>query len=532
MRAPAPLVGIGYRHPIGDWICAHLDRFDVIEVTVDHYIHGGSQIRSALESLARRIPIVAHGVGLSLGTDAPLDEAYVREIAHVLRLLRAPRYSEHLAFTRVPGLDLANLLPLPRTPDVVAWAAGKARRVRSLLPVPFDLENISYLFDWPDASMTDGQFLTAVCEAVEAGILLDVENVYVNARNHDLDAVATLAELPAALVHGIHIAGGCSSDKVLIDSHDHSVPDGALDLLGRALARFRPGTIVLERDDRIDAFDEILADVARIRACVTRSGGAPDLPAPAPRALRPPAAVADLPLIERQRALLEFLTRHRAAADAPALAGLDSSRLRLVRDLSIEKRLDKIRAAFPITLARLDQPPDTVFADFVAECPPRDIGRAENARQFATYLVGLWRHAPPRQACLPDVLKVELAMTLARRAFNDAARAPPDDARPAVRRTPSMQLLQCDHDVRPLFDPSSGSDKPAPRRAWLAILPPASGDGASVTPRVIEISAELHAALMALTEWRPCDPTDPLGIGAPPEIGDRLIELGVLEVAS
>ena len=532
MTAPAPLVGIGYRHPIGDWICAHLDCFDVLEVTVDHYLYGGSQIRGAIEALARRIPIVAHGVRLSLGTDAALDEGYVREVAHAVRLLRAPRYSEHLAFTNVPGLDLANLLPLPKTPELADWVADKVRRVRSLLPVPFDLENISYLFDWPDSSMTDRQFLTAVCKAADVGILLDVENVYVNACNHDFDAVAMLAEIPAGLVRGMHIAGGFSSGEVLVDGHDHSVPEGALDLLGRALARFRPDTLVLERDDRIEAFDEILADVARIRECVARhpEEAGPRTPAPSPHS---PRALVDLPLIERQRALLVFLTNPRAARDAVALAGLDSNRLRLVRDLSVEKRLDKIRASFPITLNRLDQPLDALCADFAAEFPPYDIGRAENAQQFAAYLVGLWERTPPYHAYLPDVVKIELAMTLARRAFNDTAAEPPRNARPAVRRTPSTQLLRCDHDVRPLFGPSPGAGKPTPREVWLAVLPPAPGEeSASVTPRVLEISAELHAALLALTEWQPYDGTDPLGIGAPPEIAERLIDVGVLEVAS
>ena len=526
MTSPAPLIGIGYRHPIRDWIRAHLDRFDVLEVTVDHYLYGGPQIRSALEALARRIPIIAHGVRLSLGTDAPLDEAYVREVAHVLRLLRAPRHSEHLAFTRVPGLDLANLLPLPRTPELADWVADKAGRVRSLLPVPFDLENISYLFDWPDTSMTDGQFLTTVCKAADVGVLLDIENVYVNAHNHGSDPAAMLAEIPAELVRGMHIAGGFSSGAMLIDSHDHSVPDGALDLLGRALARFRPDTVVLERDDRIEAFDEILADVARIRDCVARcpETAAPRPPAPPPRLAPPPVNV---PLIERQRALLEILTNPRAADGADALTGLDPSRPRMVRALSRATRLANIRAAFPLTLDRLGQPLDTLLAEFVADFPPYDIGRAENARQFAVFLSKLWERQPPPYAYLRDIVKIELALTLARGAFGETAPEPPQNALPAIRRTASTQLLHCDHDVRPLFDPSSGSSEPKPREAWLVVVPPApGGESGSTMPRVLEVSSELHAALLALTEWQAFDGAGSLGIGAPPTVARGVIYAG------
>jgi uncharacterized protein len=531
VTARVPLVGIGYRHPIGDWIRAHLDRFDVLEVTVDHYLYGGPHMRAALEMLARSVPIVAHGVRLSLGTDAPLDEAYVREVAKVVRILGAPRYSEHLAFTKVPGLDLANLLPLPKTPEIVEHAADKVRRVRALLPVPFDLENISYLFDWPDSWMSDGQFLSAVCEAAGAGVLLDVENVYVNAHNHGFDASAGLAEIPVGLVRSMHVAGGFSAGDLLVDSHDHPVPDGALELLVRALARFGPETIVIERDDRIEAFEEILSDVARVRACLTTPADYA-LSRPAQPSSRARRASVDLTLIERQRALLEFLTNPRAELDAAPLDGLDGDRLRLVRDLSIEKRLDKVRASFPVTLAHLDQALDALCAEFTAAFPPHDIGRAENAQQFAEFLAAHWERVPPRRAYLRDLVRIELAMTQARRAFEGGTAGPPAGARPAVRRPASAQLLHCAHDVRPLFGPTPDASEPARRAVWLVVLPPTAGDGgAGGTPRVLEISAELHAALRALDEWRAFDGADPLGIGAPADVAKRLVALGALEVA-
>lgn len=531
----APRVGIGYRHPIGAWIRTQIDRFDVLEVTVDHYLYGGPHIRAALEDLARRIPVIAHGVGLSLGTDAPLDVGYVREVARVVAILGAPSYSEHLAFTKVAGRDLGNLLPLPKTPAVAEQVAEKVRRVRSLIGVPFDLENISYLFDWPDSAMTDAAFLGAVCVAGGAGILLDVENVHVNAHNHGLDPYAALDAMPAQLVHGFHVAGGVRVGRLLADSHDEVVPDATLDLLRHALTRFRPDTVILERDDKLDAFDEILHDLARIRACLAapapsvRDAAATVAPPVSPR----PAGHA--PLGERQRALVAFLTNPRAEIDggtASPLAGLDPDRLRLVRALSFGKRLAKVQAALPLTIAHLDEPFEDLAAEFAVAFPPNDIGRYENARQFHDFLEGRWRLVPPRRPYVRDLARIELALAHARTPHRDGAAAAGPRMRPALRRHPAVQLLQCGYDVQPLLDPSAGEHEPRPRDISLAVLPPPPGPEAGESPRVMEVSPQLHAALESLGDWRAFDRTDPLGTGAPPEVAARLLDLGLLELVS
>jgi hypothetical protein len=275
-RVERPAVGLGYRSAIAAWTRANLDRFDVLEVTVDHCIHGGRAQQAEIFDLVGRIPLNAHGVGLSIGTDVPLDLAYLDQVAAIVERLEAPTYSEHLAFTRVPGLDLANLLPLPRTEAVAESIVAKVRAVQSRIPVPFLLENISYVFVWPDSNLSDAAFLNLICRETGAGILLDVENLYLNAANHGFDPYAFLDGLAPGLVREVHMAGGIAvADEslerpFLADSHSHPIPAEALDLLQYALARHAPATIVLERDDRLDATDEILGDVARIRACVNQ----------------------------------------------------------------------------------------------------------------------------------------------------------------------------------------------------------------------------------------------------------------------
>jgi uncharacterized protein (UPF0276 family) len=271
-----PDVGIGYRSAIGGWTRANLDRFDVLEITVDHCIHGGTAQCAEIFDLVGRIPLNAHGVGLSIGTDVPLDLAYLDQVAAIVERLEAPTYSEHLAFTRVPGRDLGNLLPLPKTEPVAESVIAKVRTVLSRVPVPFLLENISYLFEWPESDLTDAEFLNLICRETGAGILLDIENLYLNASNHGFDPYRFLDSLSVGLVKEVHMAGGIAVSEeglrrpFLADSHSHPVPAETLALLEYALAQHAPATIVIERDDRLEASDEILSDVERIRMCVNQ----------------------------------------------------------------------------------------------------------------------------------------------------------------------------------------------------------------------------------------------------------------------
>jgi uncharacterized protein (UPF0276 family) len=277
MAKRVPAVGIGYRAAIGDWTRENLDRFDVLEITVDHCIFGGKGVQSAIFDLVDRVPLSAHGIGLSIGTDAPLDLDYLDQVAALVERLKAPAFSEHLAFTRVPGRELGNLLPLPKTEAVAGSIIAKVRIVQSRISVPFLLENISYVFEWPDSELSDAEFLNLICRETGAGLLLDVENLYLNAVNHGFDAHKFLDALPTGLVQEVHVAGGIAVPEhvlgrpFLADSHSHPVPGDTLDLLSYMLARQTPSTIILERDERLEAVEEILDDIGRIRARVAKA---------------------------------------------------------------------------------------------------------------------------------------------------------------------------------------------------------------------------------------------------------------------
>lgn len=274
------MVGIGYRASLDAWTQANLDKFDVLEVTISELMYGSAARRAAILDLVEQIPLTAHGVGLSIGTEVPLDLAYLDKAAEVVKQLKAPAYSEHLAFTGVPGRDVGNLLPLPKTEAVAGSIIAKVRTVQARVDVPFLLENIAYLFEWPDSDLSDAEFASLICRETGVGWLLDVENLHLNAANHGVDPYEFIDSMPAGVVKEVHIAGGTTllQDHVeppyrlerpfSADTHSHPVPEAALDLLEHVLRRHTPATIILERDERLDAVDEILDDVTRIRARV------------------------------------------------------------------------------------------------------------------------------------------------------------------------------------------------------------------------------------------------------------------------
>jgi uncharacterized protein len=269
---PYPAVGIAYHAAIDQWARDHLADFDVLEITVDHCLDRGRTVRAAIYDFVGRIPLTAHGVGLSIGTDGPLDERYLDQVAEIVEQLGAPAYSEHLSFTAVPGRDLATFLPVPKTEAVAASIIAKVRRIQSRIPVPFLLENIAYLFDWPDSKLSEADFLNLICGETRGGLLLDIENLLLNSRNHGFDPYQFLDSLTAGVVKQVHLAGGVAVEDhflpqpYFVDSHSHLVPDEVLDLLEYALARHAPANIIIEREGRLDALSELLDDVARVRA--------------------------------------------------------------------------------------------------------------------------------------------------------------------------------------------------------------------------------------------------------------------------
>lgn len=258
----------------------------------------------ALAAARRRgVQVVPHGVRLSLGGADRPDPARVAHLAGLAGRLDSPLVSEHVAFVRAGGREAGHLLPVPRTRAALEVLVANVTEAMAGLPVPLALEPIASLFEWPAPELDQGDFLTELLDRTGALLLLDVANVWANARNAGVDPVAVLDRLPLDRVAYAHVAGGTERDGLYHDTHTHPVPAGVIALLAELADRAPVPGAMLERDGRFPPSEDLDAELDAI-AAAARPGG--DLPALRPR--QPPSALADrAPLAAQQVAVVTAL---------------------------------------------------------------------------------------------------------------------------------------------------------------------------------------------------------------------------------
>lgn len=233
---------------------------DILEVAPDNWIDLGGRIARRFRALTERCPLLCHGLSLNLGGTAPLDEAFVLRVKQFLAAHRAVLYSEHLSFSGDDG-HLYELLPIPFTEEAVHHVAARIRRVQDLLGQRLIIENASY-YCAPGARLTELEFIQAVLDEADCGLLLDVNNVYVNSVNHGYDAAAFIAALPTARITYLHVAGHLrESDELLIDTHGAAVVDPVWSLLAHTYATHGVLPTLLERDHHLPPLAELVREL-------------------------------------------------------------------------------------------------------------------------------------------------------------------------------------------------------------------------------------------------------------------------------
>jgi uncharacterized protein (UPF0276 family) len=218
----------------------------------------------------RGVLLVLHGVSLSLGSAEPLDRKRLQKLARLTERLKVPLVSEHLAFVRGGGLETGHLLPLPRSREALELVIANVREAQAALPVPLAVENIATLFDWPDPEMDEADFLCEVLEQAGVGLLLDIENVYANSRNHGYDPVEFLDRIPLERIAYVHVAGGVERGGLYHDTHAQAVPTTVLDLLTELCARVNVPGVMLERDDNFPSDEQLNRELDAIAAAMAR----------------------------------------------------------------------------------------------------------------------------------------------------------------------------------------------------------------------------------------------------------------------
>lgn len=266
MDLPAASAGLGLRRVLLDALRrAPAGAFDFLECAPENWIGVGGKFGAAFDALAARHPIACHGLSLSLGGTTPLDETFLARVRRFLERYQVPLYSEHLSYCTDDG-HLYDLLPLPFTEEAVRHVAARIRRVQDALGRRIAIENISY-YAAPWQAMDEASFVRAVLEEADCDLLLDVNNVYVNAINHGYDARQYLAAMPSARVVSYHVAGHYDeAEDLKIDTHGAPVKDDVWALLAEAYRLHGVRPTLLERDFNLPPLPVLLEEVGRIRA--------------------------------------------------------------------------------------------------------------------------------------------------------------------------------------------------------------------------------------------------------------------------
>jgi uncharacterized protein (UPF0276 family) len=270
MNTSSPLgLGIGWRHALAPAIQRRAD-LGFVEILAEDFFRLDTLPPPLTQLHERGVMIVPHGVGLSLGSAAPIDPWRLEALAKLARQVQAPLVSEHLAFVRAGGLESGHLLPLPRTREMLDIVVENIQQAEAELPVPLALENIATLFEWPGAEMDEAAFISEILQRTEALLMLDIENVYANARNLGGNAIEFLDKLPLQKIAYVHVAGGSAGGGMYHDTHAQPVPEGVLELLEELCARVAVPGVMLERDDRFPAETELNAELDAIAAAQQR----------------------------------------------------------------------------------------------------------------------------------------------------------------------------------------------------------------------------------------------------------------------
>ena len=255
------MTGIGYRRELSAWIDTRPPGVDCLEITAEHFFHGGEE---HLAALAKRFPLFVHGLALSLGTPGPLDQQHLARFARVVGVANPEWISDHIAFTRTVEADLGHLNPVPPTTEMLKIIADHAREVSERCRKPMLLENItSHVQLAGDIKETD--FLNRLCERSGCGLLLDVTNLFINSQNHGFDALEWLHEIEPRHIVQLHIVGYSRSGSRYTDSHSKPIQEELIEL-ARAVVRHAPvRAIILERDEDFPDVAGLEVEVAKLK---------------------------------------------------------------------------------------------------------------------------------------------------------------------------------------------------------------------------------------------------------------------------
>ena len=264
-------VGIGFRRDISQEILeSSVLTPDFLEFAPENWMGMGGYWNRIRKEAVEKYPVTCHGLSLSLGSPEELDWDFIRELKIFLDENQVSIFSEHLSYTKSRNAHLYDLLPIPFRQDAVDHVVDRIKQVQDFLERPLAIENVSY-YTPVAAEMTEIEFVSEIVEKAECKLLLDVNNVYVNAFNHGYDAREFIGKMPLDKVEYIHMAGHEQVEPdLIIDTHGQPIIDPVYDLFEWTIQRMDPVPVLLERDFNFDELEELQSELTHLKSIVKK----------------------------------------------------------------------------------------------------------------------------------------------------------------------------------------------------------------------------------------------------------------------
>ncbi len=270
MTAPSPGFGLGLRPEHYGELLSGPQPVDWLEIISENYMVPGGKPMAMLDRIRADYPMVMHGVSLSIGSDEPMDMDYLADLKALAERVEPLWISDHLCWTGINAHNSHDLLPLPYDAPALDCVVDNIARVQDFLGRRILIENPSSYVTFRSSDRSEWDFLAEMAARADCLLLLDVNNIYVSARNHGFDPLDYLAGLPGDRIQQIHLAGHSDMGDYVIDTHDADVCDAVWNLYGQACRMFGPVATMIERDDDIPPLADVIAELDRARALAAR----------------------------------------------------------------------------------------------------------------------------------------------------------------------------------------------------------------------------------------------------------------------
>jgi len=257
--------GLGLRKEHYQDIIDTSPKVDWFEILTENYLVPGGKPLYYLDKIHQDYPMVMHGVSLSIGNSDPLNFNYLEQVKELAQRIDAHWISDHLCWTGMGGSNAHDLLPLPYTEEALQHVVERIIQVQDFLQRPILMENVSSYISYTQSEMSEWEFLNTVAQQADCLILLDINNIYVSAINHQFDPIVYLDAIPKERVQQFHLAGHSDFGDYIIDTHDHDIRQEVWELYQYAVKRFGQVSCMIERDDNIPSLSELVQELQTAR---------------------------------------------------------------------------------------------------------------------------------------------------------------------------------------------------------------------------------------------------------------------------